>query len=490
MSSLRARAARGLGWVLGSLAGARLVNLLATLVLARLLVPEDFGVLAVPLLVLTYLESVGDLGTGAALVQRDTEREGAALISFGSALALSLPWMLGTWLGADAIAGFFGRPDVAPAIELLALSFPLKALGQTHDSLLQRELRFGRRTAAELTRAGVKALVAILLALAGFGAWSLVWGQLAGTVGWTVALWCLSTWRPWHRWREAREQAAAAWRPLFGFGAQVVIVNVLSAILHHLDKVLVGRVAGLAVLGLYTVAARLPEAAVTTLTWAVGRVAFPAFARAQADRDERRRVYLDALKLVSLAAAPAGAGLLVLAQPIVVVAFGEDWREAAAPLRWLALAAVFRALASHAGDLMKGVGRPELLRNLAVLKAFVVLPALLLGASRGSATAIAFALAAATLVNALISTAVAARLLELRTTALARAAAPGLAAAALMGLGVAALGRVTADWSPLADVALRVPAGVALFAALAPALSPQLRGWLRQRLRARGQASP
>jgi len=489
MSALRARAAQALGWVLGSLAGARLVNLAATVVLARLLVPDDFGVLAVPLLVLTYLDTAGDLGTGAALIQRDEDREGAALVSFGAGLVLSLPWAVATWWGADAIAGFFDRPDVADAIRILAFSFPLKALGNTHDALLQHELRFGRRTVAEQARALVKAAVSIVLALLGHGPWSLVWGQLAGTAAWVVALWILSPWRPWAQLGgNARARAAAAMRPMLSFGLQVVVVNVLAALLHHLDKVLVGRVAGVTTLGLYAVAARLPETAVTTLTWAVGRVAFPAFSRSQGDLAARQQVYRDALRLVSLTAVPSGVGLFVLATPVVLLAFGADWRDAAAPMGWLALTAVFRALASHAGDLMKGVGRADLLRNLAFLKAAVVLPALFLGARTGQAARIALALAVAALINGLVSTLVASKLLAVPARQLARAAAPGLVAGAVMGGAVAALGLVTASWSPALDLALRVPVGLVVFVATAGVLSPDLVAWCRARLAAHRSA--
>lgn len=485
--SLLQRAMRGLAWVLSAMIAARLITFASNLVLARLLAPEAFGVVAIPLLVITYFETIGDLGMGAALVRQQEHERDAALVTFGFNITLGLLWGALMWLLASPIAGFFERPDAVGAIALMALVFPLKSLGNTHDALLLHDLSFRRRALPEILRALIKAIVAIVLAASGFGLWSLAWAQLAGTLAWVVAQWLACPWRPWaHLGRESLARARAAARPMLAFGSQIVLVNVLAGVLHHSDKLIVGRLAGVTPLGLYVQAAKFPEAAITTLTWAVGRVAFPAFSRADGSPAERSGLYLAALRLVAFATLPSAAVLAVLAGPVVLVALGAPWAEAAPMLSALSLAAAFRALGSHAGDLFKGAGRADLLRNLALVKIAITLPATLVtGLLTGSATAIAWAFAAGTLCTSLLNLAVAARLLSLPPRALAREIAPAALIAALLAVLLLALAPMTSQMHPVADLLVRGSAACALGGILLWRAAPELREVL-SRLRARG----
>lgn len=485
-TGLLRKALHGLAWVFSAMVAARLVTFASNLALARLLAPDAFGVVAIPLLVITYFETVGDLGMGAALVRQQRDEKDAALVTFGFNLGLGALWGALMWLLAAPIASFFDRPDALGAIQALALVHPLKALGNTHDALLLHDLSFRRRALPEILRAVVKALVAIALALAGFGFWSLAWGQLAGTLAWVVSQWAACPWRPWeHLSPESLARARESARPMLGFGSQIVFVNVLAGLLHHSDKVLVGRLAGVAPLGLYTQAAKFPEAAITTLTWAVGRVTFPAFARSEGSPADRENLYLSALRLVAIATLPSAAVLALLAHPVVIVALGRQWEGAAPMLAALSLAAAFRSLGSHAGDLFKGAGRADLLRNLALLKVAVMLPVTCAaGLLTGSATAIAWAFAAGTLCTSAINLVVASRLLALPLRRIAREIAPSAALAAALGALLLALAPLTSSWAPALDLLARGGAAAVAGAAGLLAVAPELRS-LPSRIRAR-----
>jgi PST family polysaccharide transporter len=450
------------------MAASRAISLLSMVVLARLLSPTDFGIMAVPTLVITYLETVGDLGTGAALVQVRERREQAALVTLAFNLVMAVAWWAAMVALAAPVSSFFGRDDTAPAMQALAWVFAIKALGNTQEALLLHDLDFRSRSVPEVGRAGVKAVVSIGLALLGQGAWSLVWGHVLGTAAWVALTWVVVPWRPWrHLAPESLREARATVRPMLAFGSQVVLVNLLAAVLHHLDDVVVGRVAGVAVLGVYATVSKLPEACITTLTWAVGKVSFPAFARTSHDAAARSEIYLAALRFVAVVALPAAALLGALSHPVVLLALGHQWIEGAPLLKWLAACAAFRALGSHAGDLFKGAGRPDLLRNLALVKACITVPALVLaGWVTRSAEAVAATFALATLATSQINLWVACRTLALPLgRALREVLAPALAAAA--GAGVAlAMAPLVPGWAAWADLLVRGAAGLLAAAAV------------------------
>lgn len=183
----------------------------------------------------------------------------------------------------------------------------------------------------------------------------------------------------------------------------------MAAVVHHVDFVIVGRVLGAASLGFYQMAYKFPEAAVALIVWTVSKVLFPAFARAQHDLRLLRESYLAALKYVSLSTVPVTLTLVILAEPLVIHILGESWQESIPLLRALAAATGLRALGAPAGDVLKATGRSTLLAKLGLLKAAVLIPALVLAAGSGS-VAVAVTLASVTAVSAGVDVVVVSRL--------------------------------------------------------------------------------
>jgi PST family polysaccharide transporter len=264
-------------------------------------------------------------------------------------------------------------------------------------------MKFGLRSIPEVGMTIVKLVLSLILAVSGFGIWSLVWGQLGGLALWSLALWLIVDWRP------DFSLPAEQWRPLFSYGRGIVAVNALAAVVHHVDFVIVGRVFGAASLGIYQMAYKFPEAAVALIVWTVSKVVFPAFSRAQHDLRLLRESYLATLKYVSLATVPVTLTLVILAEPLVIHILGESWQESIPLLRALAAATGLRALGAHAGDVLKATGRSTLLAKLGLLKAAVLIPALLFAAGSG-AVAVAVTLALVTALAAGVDVSVVSRL--------------------------------------------------------------------------------
>lgn len=440
-SDVAREAGRGFAWAGVAVAVVRLLGFVGIAVLARLLSPEDFGLVAFALAVIVYIEAAGDLGTGAALVYWPDRRDDAARVTFWTNAALGLTWAALGWLAAPALAAFFAAPEALPVVRAMMLVVPIRFLGNTPDALLRRDLRFRERLLPEVGGSATKLCVSVGAALAGAGVWSLVAGQLAGQTVTTALFWRAVPWRPDGGF--PRDMAA----PMLRYGSGLVTVNLLAAVTHHFDLIAVGKVLGATVLGLYQIAGKVPEVTILVLVWVVGQVLFPTFARLHAAGEALGPVYLRALRYLAAAVLPAGVGLALIAHSLVPMVFGSRWAAAAPILQGLAAYATIRALGSHAGDVLKGTGRTGLLAALGVLKVAVLVPGLLASARIG-AVAVAWCLAAVAVAGGLVNVAIAARIAGFRLTAAAHAVAPAAAATLPMAVWVAAATRWPASETP------------------------------------------
>jgi O-antigen/teichoic acid export membrane protein len=404
---LAARAARAVAWSYASWISSKLLALVVTAVLARLLTPADFGVVGFATVVVAYLTVVQDVGFGAALIQRRDDVEDAADTAFTVGLLSALALSLLTALGAPAIASWFDAPQVTPMLRVLGLSFVISAVGHTHITMLRRQLQFRRRAVPELGGTVVRGVVAVAAALAGLGPWALIVGQLAGVTTSSVLAWRVEPWRPRLR------ISPTLIRPMARFGIPLLGANAVHALVANLDYLIVGKVLGEAALGIYTLAYRLPELLLIGVVSVLNRAVFPALAEVQHSVSELRKGFLATMRYVPMAVVPVGVGLIIAAEPIVLVTLGDQWVEAVPVLRCLAAYALVSSLMVADGDVYKATGRSALLARFASLKLILLVPALLIGVHYGL-VAVAAAHLGSTIVVKGLRAVVAARILDVR----------------------------------------------------------------------------
>jgi PST family polysaccharide transporter len=450
---LRARTVSGMFWAYGSYVGGRLLVLLSTVVLARVLVPADFGVVALALTFMVFLDTVRDLGLGQALIVVPDERlASAAQTAFCGSLLLGAVLSGATALLASLGANFFDEPQLRGLLAVLGLNFFLRSFGATHLALARRALDFRSRTMSETCDVFVRGTVSIALALAGLGAWSLVLGYLAGTIAALVMIWVRVPWRP------QRRISTTHLREMLSFGGILTLVDIGQAFAHEIDYLFIGRILGAAPLGLYSIAFRLPELLIINLSIVASTVLFPAYAKL--DRERLTDAFLVSVRYTALVVLPVAVGLGILARPIVLTLFGDQWEEAIPVMQVLCLYAVVVTLNIPAGTVYKVTGRAWIL--IAFTVPYVILLAIVLKVlTPHGIIAVAGAMAGMQGAFAILGWTVATRILQVRPSAVGRTLLGPIGAAATMVVPLLAVEHLIER--PLIVLVLGVPLAAASY---------------------------
>lgn len=415
----------GVAWVYLAFALGKGLVFVSTIILARLLVPADFGLLALGLLAVGILDGLRGLGVGAALIYRKEDPEGSAAVAFAISLAVGVTLALLVVAGAPVISGFFHEPRLVPVLRALSLALVLSALTSVPAALLRKELAFRRRMVPELGKTAAKGVVSVLLALAGFGVWSLVVGQLAGSAASTALYWRVSRWRP----RLAFDRDTA--RKLLGYGSQIVLVTLLGVVLKNVDYLIIGRRLEAGELGFYTLAFRIPDLFVISLCAIVSQALFPALAKVQDDAAQLARGFLAALRYTALITLPVGLGTAIVAADFVELFYTSRWAAAIPVMQALAVFSTVQSLGYNSGDVYKAIGRPGILNYFGLARLVLTVPVLWIAAGDGILR-VAQSLAGIALVFTVAQLVVVARFLTLDARQILDALRPAVVAAAVM----------------------------------------------------------
>lgn len=352
---LSRRAAVGVLWVGFTTAGARVLGAATTIVLARLLAPRDFGVVAVASIVITALALFSDLGVGPALVQHPGQRDAVASTCSFLTPAFGLALFLAAFSTAPLSARWLGDPSAVGVIRVLSVSLVINSLGIVPSMLLEKDLRFRRKSIPDGVPIVVFAAFAVTLASLGMGAYSLAYGQIAQACTGVMLSWLLCGWRPKRRFdtRIARD--------LLGYGKHVLGGSIIIYLTTTLDNGFVSKEAGAGALGAYVLAYTIANLPATDVADVAGRVLFPSFVEINRQPDRLRKAYLRSVALLAVATFPMLAGMAGLAGPITVLVLGPRWHGVREPLMILTLFSAFRVLAGVTGNLLLAMGRPRII---------------------------------------------------------------------------------------------------------------------------------
>ncbi len=307
-------------------------------VLARLLTPADYGLLAMILSVTAFLAVFSDLGLTLVTVQRRTISQEQLSTLFWVNAAFGLFLALIAVALAPALVWFFKDDRLLFATIALACVFPIASLGVQHQALLTRRMMLHRLALVRVVGQAVGALTAVAAAFGGLGYWALVFHQIAATMGETLASWALTRWSP------GRPRLCDDLRSLLRFGGQLTAHGMLGYFANRLDKVLLGRFAGASSLGLYSVAFNLMTKPIALAGGSVADAAIPALSRCAHDPEVMRTTYRRLLELTCLWGLPACTAGVIWAEDVVLTLLGPKWIEAVPIVSVLCIAAIPRLI--------------------------------------------------------------------------------------------------------------------------------------------------
>lgn len=376
-SGLVRRIITGAFWQGGTLFFQSGLRFLTKLILAYLLVPEDFGLIGMALVFTGLVIKISEAGLGSALVQRkgDDLSDDEKLSAHRAAIFLSTAFYLLLIIpGAIPVAAFFHEPRLKPIIWALGLAVVIRSLATWEFSALRRQLRFREWATLEAIAALLSSIIAILAAFLGAGVWSIVTQSLLFNLFLTLFL---------KRRVEPLTQGRASLAALKGFLHYSLFVTgnqLLRYLTEKLDYLVVGRIVGAAQLGLYTLAYMLTDTIRTQIMAALTQVLFPIYSQVQDDRPQVNRFYLAAIRFNCFFVFPLVAFYLVFPALFILQVFGNEWIGAEVPLFFLALAAMIHTIGGTSDSVLKAIGYPQLQFRIQSTKLVLfTLPAMIVG---------------------------------------------------------------------------------------------------------------
>lgn len=438
------RSRRGGAVLLGAQMVRVLVQMATLVVLARLLPPQAFGLLAMVAAIGLVLDLVKEFGLSSATIQKSdiTHAQVSALFWVNAGVGAALAALL--VLAAPLIAQFYGQPELEGIARWLALGFVASGLTVQHWALLRRQMRFGAIAGMETTADLASFGVAIALALSGWGYWALVVQRLIPPLLLLLASWTICRWRP------SRPQRAAGVRSLLGFGASVTGSQLSVAFARSVDQILIGWLWGPAVLGLYERTTRLLLMPINTINAPVYAAAMPALSRLLDQPARYRAMFGQVMQKLGLLTMPAFALAAVTADWVVGILFGPSWHQAIPLVALFSVSATFLPVLMAVGLLYLTQARTADMLRATLIDASITIAAILAGLPWGVTGVAASIAIVGLLVRTPLAFWLAARRGPVGVGAVWRAVAPPASIALAIALVVGGLRSVTPDPTPAA----------------------------------------
>jgi O-antigen/teichoic acid export membrane protein len=434
------------------------LSVLATVVLARLLTPTDFGIVTATVTLLQFGQLALSMGWGVAILRKPVLDSAYLSSVFWLVTGVATALTVAVAICAQFLTALIGVSAVAPYLAVLAVSCIPVAAQIVPTSLLQRRLQLRAMHLAGIISVFAYIVVQVVLAVLGAGAWAVIIGIVTQSFVQFAGVSIASRWRPRLMFCRAliREDLRLA--------GGLVVFNALNYGVRNADYWVVGRVLGPAALGAYYVAYVLPQILRLRVTWVVGAVLFPVLAHLRSDLERTQQVYAHSVLLGAWIGFPAMGGLAVLAEPVTVTFFGPQWDAAVEPLRWLAFVALIEFVTFAPGVVAQVHGAVHRLLVTNVIRLILLLLAVVVaGNSFRSVGAVAAGVFCATAVFAVYQQLALARPLGLRISPILKDLSAIALLSTLMGVVVAALVLQTEGWSPILQIVVCTITGAAVY---------------------------
>ena len=362
--------AKGAAWMVSFKMLERSIGLVSTIILTRLLEPGDFGLVAMATAFLGLLMLLTSFNFDVALIQKQNadrhlyDTVWTFNVIFGLLLALVLV------IAAIPLSQFYNEIRLEKILYVLALSTLLGGFGNIGPVAFRKDLQFHKEFYFLLAKKLMGFTVCMILAFTLRNYWALVWGTFAGSMLGLILSYWVHPYRPRFCLSGSKE--------LFGFSMWLFVNNTIFFAYHRMADFFISKVVGSHALGVYTIAYELSNLPTTELVAPINRAVLPGYSRMAYDLATLRQGFLNVLSMIALCAVPAGVGIALEADSLVVVVLGEKWREAIPLMQILAISGVITALQTNTGSIFMALGKPHYLTMIALFNVFILFLPLLI----------------------------------------------------------------------------------------------------------------
>lgn len=374
---LKGKAVSSFGWATIQQILGRLVSFSVNLMLARLLVPEDFGTVATLSIFMGIASTLADAGFASSLARSKQVDDADLSTVFYYNVGMSIVLYLIFFAVAPFVADYFHNPVLSSVLRVLMLSLLINSLGGIHSILVYRQMFFRQELYLQVSSLVISAIVGIGMAYFGYKYWAIVGMTLSQAVVSCSLLMYFVDWRPKLLFRVDRLKVH------FAFGSRMVVVSILNVIYNNLTTILIGRYFNSRTLGLYGNASTLQQVPVSALSDPINKVTYPILVRVQDDPDRLRAGYQRVMRLLFQMSTPIMVALVVLAFPLYRFFYGEKWIDAASFFQILCICGILFPINSYNINLLQVKGRSDLYLRLDIVRKVIWTVATVIGLNFG-----------------------------------------------------------------------------------------------------------
>jgi O-antigen/teichoic acid export membrane protein len=375
--TLESRAARGVGWTATARIAQLLMSILISAILARLLTPSDFGLIAMVLVFSNFVAIFSGIGLPSAIVQKQEVSDEALSSTFWISVGIGALLTFALAAAAPLIAAFYSQPSLTLLVVFLSTTFFITSFANVSYGLLQKRMNFKALAVISVCATGVSGIIGVFLAVSGYGVWSLAWYTFLGSV--ITAVFTLI----YARWVPRFLLGLRHMKGLLGFGANLTGFSFVNYFTQNMDNLLVGRFLGSAALGFYNLAFNLLVLPVSSISDVVGRVMFPALSIIQHDKQLVRKAYVTANRYIAAVSFPLMIWVLVTAPQLVRVVYGPKWISVIPLIQIFALAGLEQSIDTNVGWIFLSQGRTDVLFKVGVFTTVLLVISFVVGLRGG-----------------------------------------------------------------------------------------------------------
>lgn len=365
-NSFKSQTVTGLFWSFIDIFASQGIQFIVLMILARLLLPEDFGVIGLTLIFIAISNTIIDSGFSQALIRKNnvTQKDYSTVFFFN--LLMSFILFISLFFIAPFISHFFNEAQLTGILRIVSIGLIINSLGIIQKVILIKKINFRVQSIINAISTIISGIIAIIFSMQGFGVWSLVFQNLSLQIIQSLLLWIINRWTPSFLFD------IVSFKKMYGFGSKLLLSNLIDTLYNNLFSILIGRLYPASQLGFYTNAVKLRDVVTNSTTSALQRVTYPVLSNLQANLTQLKDGYITIIRTSSFMMFPIMTGLIAISDTLIPLLFGEKWIESILYFKLLCIAGMLYPLHAINLNILQVKGRSDLFLILEIVKKVVL----------------------------------------------------------------------------------------------------------------------